>query len=145
MNHLEFEHYTTKWRTHYIQEEELLKLKPNLVLIGDTQNSLELMEFLKNYQIKSLRLPTKSLDDIYESMIMLKEYFPNIDENKIKSYSGALQDIKNSNPSNRRKAIMILNIDPVYTLSTNDYLSEAYRYSGWDSVVQSVNPYPVLS
>ncbi len=127
----------------YIDQEELLKLSPSLVLLGD--NNQETSLFLQKHGIDSMILPTRSLDDIYDSMIMLSEYFEGIDESVLEDYYEEWQALEESSPSNRRRALILLDVDPVYAVSDKDYLSEALKLAGWDSAVQTDNPYPVLS
>ncbi|MGL4676155.1 MAG: ABC transporter substrate-binding protein [Brevinema sp.] len=127
-----------------VQEEEILKLNPDLVLIGDLQNSSEYTEFLDSYQIPSLVLETKSLQNIKDSLSDLQKLFPDTAD-LVSRYQQEYDTIKQTVPKNRRKAFVIIAIDPIYSISTNDYLSEVYQCSGWDSVVHTKSPYPIIS
>ncbi len=128
----------------FVQEEEIAQLNPSLVLLGDTQDSDDMSNFLTKKNIPNLILSTKSMRDIYESLIKLQQTYT-LSPIILSNYQLKWQDIQNTPPPTQRNALMILAIDPVYSLSTNDYLSELYHCSGWDSVVYSRNAYPVLT
>ncbi len=128
----------------FVQEEEIARLSPSLVILGDTQDSTDISNFLNAKNIPTLTLPTKSMQDIFDSLVMLQNTF-NFSPQIISHYNTQWQDIINTPPKTQRNALIILAIDPIYSLSTNDYLSELYHHSGWDSVVHSKNAYPVLT
>ena len=39
---------------------------------------------------------------------------------------------------------MVIGVDPVYTISTNTFLSELLALSGWKNTIELTPPYPVL-
>lgn len=129
-----------------VEEEEILKLDPDLVFIGDIKGNDELINFLTSRNITYCILPTRSLQDISDSLKNIQKLFPKqVSETIVSDFQKKLDTIEKSTPNNSRNALMILSIDPVYALSTNDYLSEVYQKSGWKSVVHSQVPYPVLA
>ncbi|MGL5956906.1 MAG: hypothetical protein ACRC0X_09990, partial [Brevinema sp.] len=91
-----------------------------------------------------LILKTRSLQDIQDSLMDLQKLFPETAE-RVTAYQQEWDIVKKSRPTTRRKAFMIIAVDPIYSVSTNDYLSEVYQCSGWDSVVQTKTPYPIIS
>ncbi len=127
----------------FVQEEEIASLNPSLVLLGDTQDSADITTFLNNKNIPNLILSTKSMWDIYDSLIKLQQTYT-LPPKIVSDYMSNWQEIQNTRPKTQRNALIILAIDPVYSVSTNDYLSELYRCSGWNSVIHSKSAYPVL-
>ena len=75
----------------------------------------------------------------------LQELFPQIISDTIVSnYLQEWQYIQKTPISNTRSALIVLSIDPVYSISTNNYLNELYAYSGWNNVVKTTAPYPIF-
>ncbi|MDK2818269.1 MAG: ABC transporter substrate-binding protein [Spirochaetota bacterium] len=129
----------------YFDEEKLLELSPDLIIIGDIQKNNTSVAFLESKGIKTLTLKTSSFQDIYQSILDLQELFPQIISDTIVSnYLQEWQYIQNTLISNTRSALIVLSIDPVYSISTNNYLNELYAYSGWNNVVKTTVPYPIF-
>ena len=130
----------------YFDEEKLLTLYPDLVTIGDIQKNSTSVEFLESKGIKTITMKTLSFQDIYQSMLDLQELFPqNISNRLISNYLQEWQNIQETPITNRRSALIVLSVDPVYSISTNNYLNELYAYSGWDNIVKTTVPYPIFN
>ena len=130
----------------YFDEEKLLTLYPDLVTIGDIQKNSASVEFLESKGIKTLTIKTSSFQDIYQSMLDLQNLFPqNISDTIVSDYFQEWQNIQETPITNRRSALIVLSVDPVYSISTNNYLNELYTYSGWDNIVQTTVPYPIFN
>lgn len=127
-------------------QETVLRLHPDLITIGDIQHYAENISFLESQGIKVLTLNTKSFQDIYQSLLDLQNLFPeNIFSNKILQFQKDWEYIKTHPLSKRQKVLVIIGIDPVYTIAQNNYMDELISYIGWDNSVTSKSPYPILS
>lgn len=130
----------------YFDEEKLLTLYPDLVTIGDIQKNSASVEFLESKGIKTITIKTRSFQDIYQSMLDLQELFPQtISNSLISNYLQEWQGIQQTPITNRRSALIVLAIDPIYSISTNNYLHELYAYSGWDNIVKTMVDYPIFN
>ena len=130
----------------YFDEEKLLTLYPDLVTIGDIQKNSTSVDFLESKGIKTITIKTLSFQDIYQSILDLQELFPqDVSDIVVSNYLQEWQNIQENPITNRRSALIVLSVDPVYSISTNNYLNELYAYSGWDNIVQTTVEYPIFN
>jgi len=127
-------------------QEAILRLNPDLITIGDIKNTESSLKFIRSQGIQTLILPTKSFKDIYQSLFDLQKLFPNKNlTNKIIQFKTEWDIIKNSPIMKRKKVLVIIGLDPIYTIAQDNYMNELITYIGWNNSITSVNPYPILS
>lgn len=128
-----------------VEEEDLLTLNPDLVTVGDIQAQDEIIRFLNSRNIRTLPLATSSFQDIYQSILELQKLFSQQTSYQlINDYKNSWDNIINNPVKNRKTVLVVLELDPIYTISTNNYLSELLSYAGWDNVIDTDNAYPIL-
>ena len=129
----------------YFDSEDILNLNPDLVLIGDSKDKEDTIAFLEERGTKVVSLKTESFQDIYEGLLTLQDLFPEISLSKIEYFKETWDKIKANPIPKSRTFLAVLEIDPLYTISTNNFLNELLSYSGWRNVIEVENNYPILS
>lgn len=117
-------------------DEEILRLHPDLILVSETKA----FDHLKQRGIKVHVSQTGGLRAMYSNLKTLESLF-GLNSSRSKDF---LHRISAPKGAYLGRYIIALGIEPLYSVSTNTFLSEIMGLAGWENAVQTLSAYPVL-
>ncbi|MGL5721221.1 MAG: ABC transporter substrate-binding protein [Brevinema sp.] len=121
-----------------VTDEDILRLNPDMLAVSETSA----FDHLKPRNIIIYSGKTGGLQAVYSNLRMLEDIFE-LSSQKSQQY---LEDLARyqQNITPRGRYLMVIGVDPIYTVSTNTFLSELLALAGWKNAVELSPPYPVL-
>lgn len=119
-------------------EEDIIKLSPDMLSVSESKE----FDKLSQKGILVFSSQTGGLKAIYSNLLRLEEIFPEVAP-KSQDFLLLWQNMKDA--PYRGNFLFVIGIDPVYSVSTNTFLSEFFSLAGWKNSVQTINSYPVLT
>ncbi|MGL5255032.1 MAG: hypothetical protein ACRC9L_08585 [Brevinema sp.] len=121
-----------------VSDEDILRLKPDMLAVSESSA----FDHLKSRGIEIYSAKTGGMKAIYSNLQDLEKIF-RLSNIKSQEYLSNLMFYQ-AKKSFRGQYLMVIGLDPIYTVSTNTFLSELLALAGWKNTIELTPPYPVL-
>jgi iron complex transport system substrate-binding protein len=125
--------------------EKIVSLKPDLVIATQDGNPRELILRIRELGVPVLVVRTSSFEQIYQSMEWVGIALGKEDraQKLVNSLKGTVSALRDNRPVKKRKVFLQIGHDPVVTVGSQSFLSEALVVAGGENIFSDLtNPYP---
>ncbi len=126
-----------------INIEKILHLKPDLVLASWSGNSRQTAETLERLGIKVVLFEEKQVSDIKANIVKMGLLLGRDTRLMEKALDKKIHSLKKH--KTRPSCLVLLSIEPLFSVSTHSFLGDAVRTAGYDNVITISTPYPQIS
>ena len=127
--------------------ESIIALKPDIVFITGGEQEY-LLPKLKELGITASIVDPQSLDEIYASIIEMGNLLGKLDkaDSIVKIMKQEFETLQKSSPPKRRKALIELSDNPLFTCGKGSFLDELITHSQAINIAQGIHKlYPIVS
>ncbi len=128
--------------------EQIVALKPDLVLVTRALNRLETVHALDQLNVPTYATDPRTVDDVLASTEKLAQILGNPEKGRALSaeLAARLRELQkrlaNSPP---RRLLFVVWMDPLISIGQNTFIADALRRAGGVSLVESAQDWPQLS
>ncbi len=123
--------------------EKIVEYNPDFILASFSGNSKTGVERLENLGMKVYTLKEEKVDDIISNINFVANLFNISAEDKIGRLKAKIKNLPIQNKNNR--CLILLSVKPYYSVSTNSFIADVFKLSGFENVVTTGVRYPLLS